>query len=58
MMITIYKGYNNYLTHSFKATDLDNIKKVCYDLGIKWYTIFYNDEEMKEYEQQFSKRHN
>ena len=58
MMITIYKGYNNYLTHSFKATDLDNIKKVFYDLGIKWYTISYNDEEMKEYEQQFSKRHN
>ena len=57
-MITIYKRYNNYLTHSFKATDLDNIKKVCYDLGIKWYTISYNDEEMKEYEQQFSKRHN
>ena len=57
MMITIYKGYNNYLTHSFKATELDNIKEVCYSLGIKWYTISYNDEEMKEYEQ-FSKRHN
>ena len=57
MMITIYKGYNNYITHNFSATELDNIKKVCYDLGIKWYTISYNDEEMKEYEQ-FSKRHN
>ena len=57
MMITIYKGYNNYLTHSFPAKELDNIKKVCYDLGIKWYTISDNDEEMKEYEQ-FSKRHN
>ena len=56
-MITIFKGYNNYLTHSIPSTELDNIKKVCYDLGIKWYTISYNDEEMKEYEQ-FSKRHN
>ena len=56
-MITIYKGYNNYITHSFTATELDNIKKVCYDLGIKWFTISYNDEEMKEYER-FSKRHN
>ncbi len=57
MMITIYKGYNNYLTHSFKATDLDNIKQICYDLNIKWYTISYNDKEMIEYEQ-LSKRHN
>ncbi len=57
MMITIYKGYNNYITHNFPATELDNIKKVCYDLGIKWFTISYNDEEMKEYER-FSKRHN
>ena len=57
MMITIYKGYNNYLTHNFKATDIDNIKQICYDLNIKLYTISYNDKEMIEYEQ-LSKRHN
>jgi hypothetical protein len=57
MMITIYKGYQKYLTHSFPATELDNIKKMCYDIGIKWYTISYNDKEIMEYEQ-FSKRHN
>ena len=56
-MITIYKGYNNHMSHSFPAKELDNIKQVCYDMNIKWYTISYNDEEMKEYEQ-FSKRHN
>ena len=57
MMITIYKRYNNYMTHSFPATELDNIKKMCYDIGIKWYTISYNDKEIIEYEQ-FSKGHN
>ena len=57
MMITIYRGYNNYITHSFPAKELDNIKKVCYDLGIKWFTISYNDKEMIEYER-LSKRHN
>jgi hypothetical protein len=57
MMITIYKGYNNYLTHSFPATDLDKIKEVCYSMNIKWYTISYTDKEYKEYEQ-FSKGHN
>ena len=56
-MITIYRGYNNYITHSFPAKELDNIKKVCYDLGIKWFTISYNDKEMNEYER-LSKRHN
>ena len=55
-MITIYKGYNNYITHSFLFLS-DNIKKVCYDLGIKWFTISYNDKEMIEYER-LSKRHN
>jgi hypothetical protein len=57
MMITIYKGYKNYLTHSFPATDLDKIKEVCYSMNIKWYTISYTDKEYKEYEQ-FSKGHN
>ena len=45
------------MSHSFPATELDNIKKVCYDMNIKWYTISYNDKEMIEYEQ-FSKGHN
>ena len=45
------------MSHSFPATELDNIKKVCYDMSIKWYTISYNEQEMIEYEQ-LSKRHN
>jgi len=57
MMITIYKGYQNYITHHFSAKDLDKIKEICYSLGIKWYTISYTNKEYEEYEQ-FSKRHN
>ena len=45
------------MSHSFPATELDNIKKVCYDMNIKWYTISYNEQGMIEYEQ-LSKRHN
>ena len=56
-MITIYKSHNNYLTHSFPAIELDKIKKICYDIGIKWYTISYTEQEYKEYEQ-FSKGNN
>jgi len=50
MMITIYKGYQNYITHHFPAKELDKIKEVCYSLGIKWYTISKSDKEMKENE--------
>ena len=57
MMITIYKGHNNHMSHSFPAKELDNIKQVCYDMNIKWYTISYNEQEMIQYEQLF-KRHN
>ena len=56
-MITIYRGYKNYITHNFKAKELDKIKEICYNLGIKYYTIAYNEKEMIEYEQ-LSKRHN
>ena len=56
-MITIYKSHNNYLTHSFPAIELDKIKKICYDTGIKWYTISYTEQEYNEYER-FSKGHN
>ena len=56
MMITIYNKQKT-MTHNFPAKELDNIKKVCYDMGIKWYVISYNDKEMMEYEQ-LSKRHN
>ena len=31
------------MSHSFPAKELDNIKQVCYDMNIKWYTISYND---------------
>ena len=57
MMITIYKGYKKYISHNFKAKELDKIKEICYNLGIKYYTIAYNEKEMIEYEQ-LSKRHN
>ena len=56
-MITIYKGYKKYLTHHFPAIELDKIKKVCYDIGIKFYTISMSEKEKLEYEQ-FSKRNN
>ena len=56
-MITIYKSPKNYLTHSFKPQELDNIKEICYSMGIKWYTISYTNKEYSEYEQ-FFKRHN
>lgn len=63
MRITIYKGYQNYLSHSFHYSELDKIKEQCYNLGIKYYTISYSEkeklkyEELKEYEQ-FLKRRN
>lgn len=56
-MITIYKGYQNYMSHYFHIKDLDKIKKICYDMGIKWYTISKSEKEMNEYEQ-FSKGNN
>lgn len=57
MMITIYKGSKNYMTHSFPAKELDKIKEICYSMGIKWYTISYNEKEKIEYER-LSKEHN
>lgn len=38
--------------HHFKPQELDEIKKICYDMGIKYYIINYNMtyEELKEYE--------
>lgn len=45
------------MTHHFKPQELDNIKEVCYSLGIKYYTISYNEKEKLEYEQ-LSKRNN
>ena len=57
MMITIYKGPKNYLTHCFKPQELDNIKQTCYSMGIKWYTISYTEKEKIEYER-LSKEHN
>jgi hypothetical protein len=57
MMITIYNGPKNYMTHHFKPQELDNIKQTCYSMGIKWYTISYTEKEMIEYER-FSKINN
>ena len=52
MMITIYKN-RKYMTHQFPPKELDNIRKICYDMGIKWYTIAYTDKENEEYERLF-----
>ena len=57
MRITIYKRYNEYISHDFPPQELDIIKDFLYNEKIKWYTISYNDKEMIEYER-FSKRHN
>ena len=52
-MITIYKSPKNYLTHCFKPQELDNIKQICYSMGIKWYTVSYTTKEYEEYERFF-----
>ena len=57
MRITIYKRYNDYISHDFPPQELDNIKEVLYSLNIKWYTISYTEKEMIEYER-FFKRDN
>ena len=57
MRITIYKSYNDYISHDFPPQELDNIKEVLYSLNIKWYTISYTEKEMIEYER-FFKRDN
>ena len=57
MRITIYRRYNEYISLDFPPQELDNIKKKCYSMGIKWFTISYTDKEIEEYEQ-FSKGHN
>ena len=57
MRITIYKRYNDYISHDFPPQELDNIKEVLYSLNIKCYTISYTEKEMIEYER-FFKRDN
>ena len=57
MMITIYNGPRKYMTHCFKPQELDNIKQICYSMGIKWYTISYTDKEREIYER-FSQTNN
>jgi len=57
MRITIYRQYNDYISHDFPPQELDKIQSFLYNEGIKWYTISYNEKEMILYEQ-LSKRHN
>jgi hypothetical protein len=57
MRITIYRRYNDYISLDFPPQELDKIRKQCYSMGIKWFTISYTDKEIEEYEQ-FSKGHN
>ena len=56
-MITIYKSPTNYMSHHFPPQELDNIKQICYSMGIKWFTISYNETERKQYER-FSQTNN
>ena len=57
MRITIYRRYNDYISHDFPPQELDIVKDFLYSEGIKWYTISFNEKEMIEYEQ-LSKRYN
>jgi len=57
MKVTIYRRYNDYISHNFSHQELDNVRKLLYINNIKWYTISYTDTEWIEYER-FSKRHN
>ena len=57
MRITIYKRYNNYISHGFLPEGLDKVKEVCYNNNIKYYVLSYSDKEMIEYER-LSKRYN
>jgi len=41
MQIIIYKSPSNYLIHNFPPEQLDEIRQVCYSLGIKYYIINY-----------------
>jgi hypothetical protein len=34
-----------YMTYNFPKSELDNIRKICYDLGIKYYCINYQGDE-------------
>jgi len=44
MQIVIYKN-KKYMTFNFPKSELDEIRKICYDLGIKYYCINYQGED-------------
>ena len=44
MQIIIYKNKQT-MTYNFPKSELDNILKICYDLGIKYYCINYQGDE-------------
>jgi len=44
MQIIIYKQ-QRYMTYNFPKSELDNIRKICYDLDIKYYCINYQGDE-------------
>jgi hypothetical protein len=33
------------MIHNFKPEELDKIRQICYDMGIKYYVINYNRSE-------------
>lgn len=57
MKLTIYRRYNDYISHDFPPQELDNVRKLLYSNNIKWYTISYTEKEQIEYDR-LSKRHN
>jgi len=45
MQIIIYNG-DKYFTYNFPKSMLDNIRKMCYDLNIKYYCINYQGDDV------------
>ena len=45
-MQIIIKKQGKTLVHNFPKSELDNIRKICYDLGIKYYIINYQESNV------------
>jgi hypothetical protein len=43
MQIIIHKSPSNFLIHNFPPEQLDEIRQICYSLGIKYYIINYGN---------------
>lgn len=45
MEILIYNRGKAAIRYKFKPEELDKIRQICYDMGIKYYVINYNRSE-------------